>query len=328
MQTIIPKKLQKGSHIRVIAPARSLRLIGDESISIANKRLTEMGFELSLGKYVKETDDFVSTSIEHRLADLHDAFSDTTVDGILTVIGGFNSNQLLSYIDWDIIRNNPKVLCGFSDITILNNSIFAKTGLVTYSGPHYSTFGQKLHFEYTQDYFEKTLMGEDKIPIQPSSYWFDDQWWMNQDERKAEVNSGYIVLNEGQATGTVLGGNLCTINLLQGTEFMPDISGSVIFIEDDELVFAEEFDRNLQSLLHVPNFNGVRGLVIGRFQKASKLDIDLLRQIVKTKRELKNIPVIAEVDFGHTDPKITLPIGGEVSISAINDVTKIVFTKH
>lgn len=328
MKSIFPKKLQKGSHIRVIAPSRSLSLLSKETIEIANNRLEEMGFTISFGRYVNESDDFVSTSIKHRLEDLHNAFSDPTVDGILTVIGGFNSNQLLKYIDWDIIRSNPKVFCGYSDITALNNSIYTKTGLVTYSGPHYSSFGQKLHFDYTQSYFEKMVMSEGEVQVESSSQWFDDQWWVNQDEREAETNVGCAVLNNGDAQGRVLGANLCTLNLLQGTEFMPDLSDSVIFVEDDELAFPAEFDRNLQSLLHLPSFANVKGLVIGRFQKASKININLLSQIVKTKKELQNIPVIADVDFGHTDPKITLPIGGEVSFSARNGSIEIVFTKH
>lgn len=142
MNTIIPKKIQMGSHIRVIAPSRSLSLLGKETIEVANTRLKNMGFQISFGKYVYESDMFSSTTIEHRFEDLHNAFLDQTVDGILTVIGGFNSNQLLRYIDWEIIKNNPKIFCGYSDITVLNNSIYAMTGLVTYSGPHYSSFGQ------------------------------------------------------------------------------------------------------------------------------------------------------------------------------------------
>ncbi|OGJ38857.1 MAG: peptidase S66 [Candidatus Pacebacteria bacterium RIFOXYB1_FULL_39_46] len=328
MNSIFPKKLKPGDHLRVIAPSRSLGLLGQETISIANKRLQKMGFELSFGKYVKEMDDFASTTIEHRLADLHEAFADQSVDGILTVIGGFNSNQLLQHLDWAIIKNNPKVFCGYSDITALNNSIYTKTGLVTYSGPHYSTFGQKLNFEYTQEYFEKILMSDQPIEIKPSSHWFDDMWWLNQDERQAEKNTGYTVINPGTTNGTILGANLCTLNLLQGTEFMPDLTGAVVFVEDDDQTFPALFDRDLQSLIHLPNFKNVKGLVIGRFQKKSQMTAELLRQIIKSKKELAHIPVIAEADFGHTDPKITLPIGGKVALSADQNGAKITFLEH
>ena len=105
---------------------------------------------------MKRTIFFTSSSIESRIEDFTYAFSDTNVKAIFTAIGGVNSNQLLKYIDWELIKNNPKIFCGFSDITALNNSIFTKTGLVTYSGPFItSTFGQKLHFDDTLDYIKK-----------------------------------------------------------------------------------------------------------------------------------------------------------------------------
>lgn len=324
---ILPKKLQPGSHIRIIAPSRSLSLLSQETIEIASGRLSKMGFKLSFGKYVNESDDFMSTSIEHRIEDLHEAFSDQSIDGILTVIGGFNSNQLLKYIDWDIIKNNPKVFCGYSDITILNNSIFAKTGLISYSGPHYSSFGQKLDFDYTQEYFERAVVSDESFEVVASPTWSDDFWWKDQDDRQIFKNSGFVVINEGSAQGIALGANLGTLNLLQGSEFMPDLEGSMVFIEDDELTFPAEFDRDLQSLIYQSGFGGVRALIIGRFQKVSKVSLELLTQIIKTKKELEGIPVVAGVDFGHTDPKITIPIGGNVSVIAKGDEAKIVFER-
>ena len=287
-----------------------------------------MGFELSFGAHVAEMDDFASSSIESRLEDLHAAFTDKTIQGILTVIGGFNSNQLLQYIDWELIRNNPKVFCGYSDITALNNSIFAKTGLVTYSGPHYSTFGQKLYFEYTQAHFEQTVMSAETVMIQASKHWFDDAWYINQEQRNAIENPGFVVVNEGQVEGTVLGANLCTFNLLQGTDFMPSLKNAVLFLEDDYESRPHHFDRDLQSLIHLPDFAGVKGLVIGRFQIASEMTKQLLFEIIRSKKQLSRIPVMANVDFGHTDPKITIPIGGTAKIVATENAAEIVFTKH
>jgi len=328
MDKIYASKLQKGDKIKIIAPARSLSILSEEIKNIANKRFADLGLELSFGKHIEEKDDFASTTIESRLEDLHDAFSDTSIKGIITVIGGFNSNQLLKYIDWDIVSKNPKVFCGYSDITALNNSIFAKTGLVTYSGPHYSTFGQKLYFDYTGEYFKKCLMSDGPFEIKASDNWSDDPWFKNQDNRHLIKNDGYLVINEGEAEGTILGANLCTFNLLQGAEYFPKLDNSVLFIEDDEMTNAVTFDRDLQSVIHQPEFNGVKGIVIGRFQKVSKITNELLVQIIKTKRELNNLPVIANVDFGHTDPKITLPIGGVAKISVKSDKANIIILEH
>ncbi len=328
MNKIYPEKLKTGDEVRIIAPSRSMAILNKETISIANKKFEELGLKLSFGKHIYEIDDFNSSLIKSRIEDFHEAFSDKNVKGIITVIGGFNSNQLLKYIDWDLIKNNPKIFCGYSDITVLNNAIFSKTGLVTYSGPHYSTFGQKLYFNYTLEYFRRCLLSDDFFEIKPSEKWSDDYWWINQDKRNLETNKGFLIFNEGETEGTILGGNINTFNLLQGTEYLPNITDSILFIEDDAGTQPHIFDRDLQSLIHLPGFNKVKGLVIGRFQKKSKISDDLLIKIIKTKKELNNLPVIADVDFGHSDPKITFPIGGETEIIAQKNIVSIKITNH
>lgn len=328
MNKVFPDKLKAGDEIRIVAPSRSLAIITSESREIANKRFEELELKSSFGKHVEEVDDFASSTIKSRVEDLHDAFGDKNVKGIITIIGGFNSNQLLSYLNWDLIKANPKIFCGFSDITALNNAIYAKTGLVTYSGPHYSTFAQKLHFEYTLDYFKKCFFSEAPIEIKSSQNWSDDKWYVNQDDRTLIPNPGFLVINEGQTEGTALGANLCTFNLLQGTEYMPSFKDSVLFLEDDLESQPHHFDRDLQSLIHLPDFSEVKGVVIGRFQKASKMTDSLLTQIIKTKKELQNIPVIANIDFGHTDPKITFPVGGDVKINIKKDGSTLQIKSH
>ncbi|MGV8910393.1 MAG: LD-carboxypeptidase, partial [Propionicimonas sp.] len=142
MDVLFPHRLGPGSHLRVIAPARSRALVLENDHShIAEARLQGLGLTVSYGTHVDERDRYDSSSVESRLADLHEAFADPQVDGILTVIGGFNSNELLPRTDYDLISANPKVLCGYSDITALQNAILAKTGLVTYSshGPGHRT---------------------------------------------------------------------------------------------------------------------------------------------------------------------------------------------
>jgi muramoyltetrapeptide carboxypeptidase len=326
MKKIYPKKLEKGDEIRIIAPSHSISIISQANRKISNDRLKDLGLKISFSKNVEETNDFGSSSIKSRVSDLHKAFLDKKVKAVFTVIGGFNCNQLLRYIDWNIIKNNPKIFIGYSDTTALQNAIFAKTGLVTYSGPAWSTFGQKLHFEFTLDSFKKCLMENKIFEITPSKEWTDDAWYMDQDKRSPIKNDGWLVINKGKATGTIFGANLCTFNLLQGTEYMPNIKNSILFLEDDDTSKYVDFDRNLQSIIHLPGFKGARGIVIGRFQKATEMTNEKLIQIIKTKAELKKIPVIANVDFGHTSPIITFPIGGEVSIDT--NKKSIVITKH
>jgi muramoyltetrapeptide carboxypeptidase LdcA involved in peptidoglycan recycling len=305
-----------------------MSIISKETREIANKRFADLGLKLSFGKYVEESDDFVSSSIQSRVEDIHEAFLDKNVKAVFTVIGGFNSNQLLRYLDWNLIKKNPKILCGYSDITALNNAMFAKTGVVSYSGPAYSTFGQELYFDYTLDYFKKCLLSDDPFEIKASETWSDDEWYKNQKERNLIKNNGFLIINEGNASGILLGANLCTFNLLQGTEYFPNLKDSILFIEDDDTSSPVLFDRDLQSLIHQPSFSGVKGIVFGRFQKKSEMPNDILIKIVKTKKELDNLPVIAGVDFGHTSPIITFPIGGEVSLEAVNGKIKLEIIKH
>ena len=326
MKKAFPKKLNKGDIIRIIAPSSSISIISDKNRNIANKRFLEMGFKITFGKNVEEIDEFNSSSVKSRINDLHDAFLDQNVKAIFAVIGGFSCNQLLDYIDWSIIKNNPKIFIGYSDTTALQNAIFAKTGLVTYSGPAWSTFGQELYFDYTLEYFKKCLLSESKFSIQESNNWSDDSWYLNQKERKNIKNKGWLAINNGSASGTILGANLCTFNLLQGTPYFPDLKNSILFLEDDEESRAVHFDRDLQSLIHQPGFEGVKGIVIGRFRKASEITNEKIIKIIKSKKELDKIPVIANIDFGHTSPMVTFPIGGEVFIDADNK--KIIITKH
>ncbi len=316
VKPIIPKKLKSGDTIRVIAPVRSLQIIAPDQRIMAIKRFEGLGLKVTFGKHVEESDEFASSSIKSRIEDLHGAFADESIKAVFTVIGGFNSNQLLRYIDWGLIKDNPKILCGYSDVTVLSNAFLTKTGLVTYSGPHFSTLGQKHELGYTLEYLKKCLFSKNPFRIEQSNTWTDDEWWIDQENRKLRNNEGWTIINEGKAEGAIIGGNLCTLNLLQGTEYMPELKNTILFLEDDNESKPHTFDRDLQSLIHQPGFDGVKGLVIGRFQDKSEMTREKLIKIIKTKKELQNIPIIADVDFGHTEPKITFSIGGTVALEA------------
>ena len=325
---VVPPKLRPGSTVRVIAPSRSLAIIGPEVRAEADRKLAALGLRMSFGEHAGDCDDFSSSSVQARLADLHAAFADPGADGILSVIGGFNSNQLLAGIDYALVAAHPKVLCGFSDITVLSNALYARAGLVGYSGPHYSSFGMKRHFESTQAGFLACVMEDEPVELTPTPAWSDDAWFSDQEDRHLEPGEGWWVLQEGEAAGRIVGGNLCSFNLLQGTPFMPPLPGSVMFAEDDDQVRPWDFDRDLVSLLQQPDFAGVAGLVIGRFQKATGMTRDLLAQIVASKPELAGLPVIGNVEFGHTTPIVTFPVGGTVEIRAERAAPRLTITSH
>ncbi len=233
-----------------------------------------------------------------------------------SMIGGFNSNELLPHLDWDLIRANPKVLCGFSDITALQNAIHAHTGLVTYSGPHYSSFAMRDHNEDTVAWFADCLMSDQPLRLRPAATWTDDEWWADQDTRNPRPNAGWWVLREGRGAGTILGGNLCTFNLLQGTPHMPAADRWVLFIEDDYDSRPHHFARNLTSLLQAVPPEQVSALLIGRFQAASEMTRPLLTDIVSRQPLRTGTAVVANLDFGHTSPLFTFPVGGSADVVA------------
>ncbi len=322
MKKIIPERLKIGDEIRVISPSRSLIAVNEDVINNAINKLEDMGFKVTFGQNVSKSinDNYKCASIEDRVADLHNAFKDKNVKCILSVIGGFNANQILDYIDYNLIKNNPKIICGFSDITALTNAITAKTGLVTYSGPQFFSFGMLQGLYYTTEYFKKKLMSDKVIEIESSKEWSNDPWIKDQNNRKFIENDGMKVINKGIGEGTIIGGNLCTLNLLQGTKYMPYYDNLILFIEDDGLVgakyYQKEFDRNLQSLLHSLNNCKIKGIVVGRSEIGSEMSYDKWKEIFSTKKELADIPIIIDCDFGHTTPTFTFPIGGHAKINA------------
>ena len=310
---MIPPKLNKGDEIRIIAPSGSLSRVRTDVLERALAYLDENGFKVTYSTNCREMDQFSSSSVESRVADLHEAFADPDVKAVMACIGGFNVNQILPYIDYDLIRANPKILCGYSDITALLNAVYARTGMVTYHAPHLAALGFLREREYTHKYLTACLMNEEPVSVVPS-----------------ETAGSYTVLQEGTCEGEIAGGNLCTLNLLQGTRYMPDLRDRVLFIEDDNIMgdyFPYEFDRNLQSLLQVSGAESVRGIVFGRFDESCKLTEDTIRAIVKGKVPA-GIPVVFGIDFGHVFPMISFPIGGRVKLSANGDRIDLQITEH
>jgi len=310
---MIANKLKHGDEVRVIAPSRNLTEVRQDVHHHAVDFWAKEGFRLTFSKNCREVGKFHSSSITSRVEDIHEAFLDDRVKLVITCLGGFNVNQLLRHLDYDLIAKHPKILCGFSDITALHNAIYAKTGLVTYHGPHYGTFAFDREAEYTRKAFFDCVMNDMPIVVTPS-----------------EAAEKYYVIQEGTCEGTIIGGNLCTLNLLQGTPYMPDIRDKVLFLEDDNIMgpyFSYEFDRNLESLLQTAGADSIKGIVFGRFEESCGLTVETITDIIREKVPA-NIPVIFGADFGHTFPMFTFPIGGTVRISAGKDDTEIQIMTH
>jgi muramoyltetrapeptide carboxypeptidase LdcA involved in peptidoglycan recycling len=208
MELVRPRPPRADDTVRVVAPARSLAIIPAAERALAVSRLEALGLRVRFGKHVESVDGHDGcATIEQRVEDLHEAFADPGVAAILTVIGGHDSNQLLPYLGFELVRANPTVFCGYSGITALSGAFPARAGLVTFSGTHVSTSGMRDHVERTITSFRRALF--DGVPVrwEPSPEWTDDEWYLDQDHRVVEHTDGWWILQPGTAEGALVGGN-------------------------------------------------------------------------------------------------------------------------
>ena len=305
------KKLKKGDHIRVISPSLSIQAIGGFNANVSPKeKLEELGFDLSFSSNYFEHDLFDSASIASRVEDLHEAFADESVDAILATIGGYNSNELLPYLNYDLIAQNPKIFCGYSDTTALLNAIYAKTSMQTYMGPSYSSFKMKEGQAYQTEAWLRAVT-QDNYDLVPSQEWSSDPWY-DPTQPRHFMPTEWKVYNAGSASGTIIGGNLSTFGLLRGTPYAPQEENYILFLEEAEEDDYIEFARHLAALLQA--YPNPQAVIIGRFPKECEMTEEILLAILDKHPLLKTIPVLYDVDFAHTQPLFTITIGGQVTL--------------
>lgn len=319
------KALLPGNHLRIISPSNSIDRIGGFHANLpAKKRLEKLGFSVSFSKHYLENDLFGSAPIASRVADLHDAFSDTTVDGILTTIGGFNCNELLPYLDYEQIARYPKIFCGYSDTTALLNAIYTKTGMETYMGPSYSSFKMQEGQMYQSNSW-LTAISQPTYQLTPSQMWSSDPWYLPNSPRHF-MPTKWKVYQHGQAEGTAIGGNISTFNLLTGTEFAPQPDHYILFLEEAEDDHYLTITRHLTAILQA--YPNPRAVLIGRFPKETNMSEDVLLAILDKYPILKSIPVMYDLDFAHTQPLFTITIGAHVSIDTSQLSIQFKTNKH
>lgn len=305
------KKLKKGDHIRVISPSLSIQAIGGFNANVsAKEKLEELGFNVSFSSNYFEHDLFDSASIASRVEDLHEAFLDPSIDAVLATIGGFNCNELLPYLNYDLIAQNPKIFCGYSDTTALLNAIYTKTGMQTYMGPSYSSFKMKESQEYQSQSWLKAVT-QDDYDLVPSKEWSSDPWY-DPTKPRHFMPTEWKVYKAGSASGTIIGGNLSTFGLLRGTPYAPQEENYILFMEEAEEDDYIEFARHLAALLQA--YPNPQAVIIGRFPKECEMTEEILLAILDKHPLLKTIPVLYDVDFAHTQPLFTITIGAQATL--------------
>jgi muramoyltetrapeptide carboxypeptidase len=326
MKLIKPKALKHGSTFGVIATGNPITLCNDNAITRSYNFLREKGFKIIEAECCRKNTGHTAGTVNERVDNLHQFFLDPKIDAILTFWGGYNTHQLLEYLDYDLIRDNPKILLGYSDVTSLQIAVFRETGLVTFSGPAAITFAKPVVPDFTWDYLEKTLINPvDVLPITRSGTFSDNKWWEDTNHMMHfDTTPEWKVFRKGAAQGRILAGNTGTLLLLAGTRFWPDFENCILFLEEDEIETTRTIDRMFTQLRHIGVFEKILGLVIGRFSREVNFtNDDSLEMILEDALKGYQFPVITGVDFGHTDPLITIPNGIRCEIDTTN--RKIVF---
>jgi len=326
-QKILPPKLDKSKRVGIIAPADPVRgVCSEDVIQRGYKYLKKKGFNIAEGESIKIlTKKHVAGPISLRINDIHNFVERQDIGCIMAFWGGFNSNQLLDHLDYDLIKENPKIFIGYSDVTAITTAITTKTGLVTFSGPGVISFAKPEPFEYTWEYFEKVCINpENKLAVKPSADFADDLYFLRKDNdhRIKKKNEGIKIFKSGKARGEIIAGNLQTLLVLNDTEYLPDMTGKILFVEEDETSTPAHVDRFICQCKQIGWFKKISGLVFGRFTEQSQFSLDdSFEDLLKEYFSDVSFPVLYNADFGHSDPMITIPNGGTCAI----DNNRIVF---
>lgn len=336
MKLTIPKKIKKGDTIGVVSPSAGLGPIFPHRIEQAEKNLAKIGFKVKYAKNSLKNNGYISASAKERADDIHEMFLNKEVKAIVTTIGGNHSNQVLKHLDFEIIKNNPKIFMGYSDITVLHFAFASKANLRTYYGPCIiSEFGEYPEIlPYTLEYFEKVLTKTEPIGIIPQSkLWTGEflNWSEKKDQtraRKMNSTKGYEWWKEGLSRGSVFGGCIPSMNHLAGTEYWPDFKNKVMFIDIPESNPGEKFslgdiDSFLADLDNLGIFKSIQGLIIGRPYFYEEEDNKKLKNIIEYYTKDYNYPILFNANIGHVSPIITVPFGSEVHLDSQKNIFEI-----
>ena len=294
-----PKRLQAGARIGIVNPAYWLE---PDRMQRAVGVFEDLGYELLLGKSTGLKEDKCAGSAAERAADIMAMFKDPTIDAIICARGGYGGNRVLPLLDYDVIRANPKIFIGYSDITGFLTSFAQKSGLITFHGPMLTTYGKET-IQYNLDTFQQVLSGQHDLRIDST--------------QKCTARS----LKPGLASGPLWGGNLTLVIERLGTSDQIDTRGSILFIEEiDEKLYA--FERMLLHLKNSGSLLHINGLLVGEMVEMGDTEVPFGKntdEIILDVCSDLDIPIISNFPCGHGDYQATLPVSHHVEIHADED---------
>ena len=328
-----PPRVRPGDTVAIVSP--SFGAVGQwpHRVRQATTYLEEsLELKVRVMPNAARSEGWASASPQARVDDLHQAFLDDEVAVVLAGIGGNHSNQLLPLLDYGLIQANPKILQGYSDITVLHWAVAKYSGLSTFYGPalvpELGEFPNVL--PHTDRYLRAAWFGDEAITYEPSDSWTDEMldWNTKADltrPRELRESEGWITIREGTASGPLLGGCLETICWhLKGSATWLDPAGAVLFLEMSEEAPSPAYvDGYLTDLEQLGVFDAAAALVFARPYGYLPEDRKALWEVVAQRTEASGLPVLANVEVGHADPMLTLPLGVEAELDAGNGVFRL-----
>ena len=296
--TIIkPRRLEAGMTIGVVAPAGPSE--ENERTRFALDIVRSLGFNVKEGQHLYRRTQYLAGTDAERASDLMAMFTDPDVDAIFCLRGGYGASRTLPLLDYNAIKNNPKALIGYSDITSLLNAIFLKTGLIGFHGP----IASQSFTEYTLEEFQKVLFDGNAPTRIGAAPPFDAGPGRVEEENRITVFRG------GKARGRLIGGNLTLISHLVGTPFEPDFGDRILFLEDVHET-PYRIDRMLTQLWLAGRLQEVAGIAFGKFTEAELQGNSFsVEEVIAQRCQDLGVPVIRGLMIGHIEDQATVPVG-------------------
>lgn len=291
---MLANKLEVGDTIGVIAPDKALKSKDIKFLENATKYFEGLGLKVKYGKYLFSEDNYCAGTPEERAKDLNNMFSDKEVKAIFTVKGGDMVNGILPYIDFENIKNNPKIFLGMSDITVLLCAINKMTGLITFHCQDYVWFGKDEVTDYDKnEIIDKLFNGNKTI--------------LPYEERQ------FVDFKNEEIKGNIYGTNVRCLLKLLGTPYMPDLENAVLFLEGFHSDIIQ-WNSMLEQYNQMNAFNKV--IVFGYIYQLQNIEENKYSIVDELRKINSNVPVVKTNDFGHMHGNSIIPIGAEVTINA------------
>ena len=297
---MIPDKLEKGDIIGVVAPSSPITPDKVEDIEKSKKLMEDAGYKIQFGDYVFIDELGYGATAKHKAEDINNMFKNKNIKAIFCASGGANCNSTFDYLDYDIIKQNPKIICGFSDSTSITNIIYQKTGLVTFNG---STF--KALTSWDTDYSYKEVIKR----------------FEHASLELGTKEDKFTTIRIGTSEGILVGGNLTLTSRLVCGKYNINFKNKILFIE--ELGYEADAAMVSNCLYYMKQngvFNDIKGIWVGNYEHTSKIELEKI--LLDTLENEFDFPIIKSNNFGHTDKKTVIPIGTKARIN--NDKIELI----